>query len=229
LALNFRKLGEEAPERPQPRPWERPVWKQERPDGDRHSRALARHHARTLARQHSRQITDLRAASAAAETSAQIQIMTDEGDLVTISGRSEVEATYSSLRHRSRGPDGSMKLDARHKEISVDREFSLTVEGDLSKEELADIKRLLQRIGPALKGLASPDGTPFSFMVDGSDFESLAGFRLTLQRSVSLTHVHIRRSEETRARSLEARAPESPPKLSELFERAFQDRVSGLV
>jgi hypothetical protein len=169
----------------------------------------ARHpRTRALARHPTQQIDDLRATIASKETSAQIQIMTDEGDVVTISGSSEVEATYAALRHRSWGPDGSLNVNARYREISVEREFSLTVEGDLSDEELADIKRLLDRIGPALKGLASVDGTPFTFQVDGSDFESLAGFGITVKRSLDLVHLHIRRREATDAKVVTARAPE---------------------
>lgn len=149
--------------------------------------------------------------AASRETSAQLQIMTDEGDIVTISGSSEVEATYASLRQRSRGPDGSLKLSARYREISVERDFSFTVEGDLSEEELADIKRLLDHIGPALKGLASAGGAPFTFQVDGSDFESLAGFSMTVERSMNLTHLHVRRREATDAVALRAQDPEMMP------------------
>jgi len=102
----------------------------------------------------------IEATQIAANSQAQkdITIYTDEGDTVTLSFESEDQIYYSNYQGQSRDVQAfgfqnaaavqmqSVAVKQETIEIDSQRAFTITVEGDLSDQELEDIKSALQKI-----------------------------------------------------------------------------------
>ncbi len=81
-----------------------------------------------------------------------ITIVTAEGDKVTISASAMAELSYPT--YNGKGQTGqSSESTSSMAEIRTGQQFSLTVEGDLNKDELKDIRRALKTIMKATKDL----------------------------------------------------------------------------
>lgn len=113
------------------------------------------------------------AAAVSRETSAQLTVVTDEGDRVTPSSRTAVSAGVGVYDFR----DGGLAAHAETMQFSASREFALSVEGDLSKDELKDIRRVINGVEKVTRKFLKGD-------LDGAarkaaklgDLGSLAGF-----------------------------------------------------
>jgi hypothetical protein len=95
------------------------------------------------------------AVRASRTTEAELKIVTNEGDTVTLSLESETDlslATYSSL---VRGKGGSGRVKVNLATLSSRSGMGIHVEGDLSEEERADISHLLRNVGRALRSFFS--------------------------------------------------------------------------
>ena len=76
--------------------------------------------------------------------SADIQIVTEEGDTVTLSASRTAELSFAT--YNSNGQTSA--------ELRTGSEFSMSVEGDLSRRELKDIRRALRIIMKAAEDFA---------------------------------------------------------------------------
>jgi hypothetical protein len=166
--------------------------------------------ARGLALGHSKSFADLRAMTAMRGLSTDLTITTDEGDVVTLHAASSMEVSYASLRARERGPEGASRRSATAREVSLTREISMTVEGDLSEQELADIRRLVSRLEPVLAGFKPGEAQAFALRLDASEFDSLAGFQLTIERTAGMTRLHVRQRSWGQSPAHEARGIVKP-------------------
>lgn len=83
-------------------------------------------------------------AGAERQSSAELSIVTTEGDRVTLSANSGSLATYERYDSRGRLEDGETTRSGQFREFSSQNEFRITVEGDLNEAELADIRRILE-------------------------------------------------------------------------------------
>ncbi|MHC4267402.1 MAG: hypothetical protein ACYSTS_02950 [Planctomycetota bacterium] len=91
------------------------------------------------------------------QKSKNISILTSEGDVVTISSHEELHTGYYSYQDITSGNSNLSYQEGEQIELSVEKEFSLSVEGDLSKQEIKDIKKSLKLINRILNGYQSGD------------------------------------------------------------------------
>lgn len=75
--------------------------------------------------------------------SALIEIVTADGDTVTISASAVRAASVAAAAGQSDTPDGSASVAGGAYSTSSSQSLEITVEGSLEKDEIADIKRLL--------------------------------------------------------------------------------------
>lgn len=132
------------------------------------------------------------------ESGIELQIQTDEGDTVTISLHDETSMTAISYRTKSRGPEGRESLRLKANQITSTQEMSVTVEGSLNEAELADVKELMDRVKSAVESFFAGGGEEEALALastDGESLESLAGFRLDLERSETVTAIALRMRE----------------------------------
>ena len=88
-------------------------------------------------------------------TALNLSFLTAEGDRVSLSTRSETNASFST--YNVQGLAEGQAVDFRSQEVSrsIRSDFSLLVEGDLNEEELADIASFLQTAQNLLQELGS--------------------------------------------------------------------------
>ena len=89
--------------------------------------------------------------------SADIAISTAEGDTVTVSSGTRLDATFSSYEQLARTTNSAMLTQADALSLTAGRQFSISVEGNLNHREIQDIRRALHYIDKAAKELLSGD------------------------------------------------------------------------
>lgn len=95
--------------------------------------------------------------SAQRETSALIEIITDEGDTVTISAQSNMQTSFSSYTAQGQLTDGTFSASSQTLEFFSSYEISLSVDGDLNEDEREDIRQILNSIGKTIEELVKRD------------------------------------------------------------------------
>jgi len=125
------------------------------------------------------QITNL---SSYQQKDTDITIMTAEGDRVTLSTDSQRQAsylTYSSLVRRG----GAMaQLQGKSYSMEVNREFSITIEGNLSEEELQDIQKAIKTIDRIIhEALSGNTDHALAMTHDVSSMESISSFSASIE------------------------------------------------
>jgi hypothetical protein len=156
-----------------------------------------------------REAAALRASAITRESTTQLTIVTDEGDRVTLSLHTALAASSATYSFRGAGEGGAVAVDAAARQRSVSREASLVVEGDLSEDELHDIRRLIHDARGVAKRFLRGDvagALKRAARIDGGD--SLAGFALSVQRTETVTSVA---AAIQRAALPPAAAPAVPP------------------
>lgn len=137
-----------------------------------------------------------RVRSAQSETTYELTVRTEEGDLVTISAKavqSSQATDYSSL-YRDRDGVEATTYRSRQRESSF--EVSIEVEGNLSQEELADIRKLTGALSKAAKQVNRGDADGAlrtALRADNAD-DSIASFDFAYQ--------HSKQVEQTRSRQI---------------------------
>ncbi len=91
------------------------------------------------------------------QKSKNITINTSEGDVVTISSLEEFHTGYYSYRDIISGNGNVSLQESKQFEHSVEKTLTLAVEGDLSKQEIKDIKKSLKLVSKILSGYQSGD------------------------------------------------------------------------
>lgn len=127
-------------------------------------------------------------ASLDTRANTEISLVTADGDRVTLSASSALQATYSTYDYLGR--IGGQALAARNENLQVagSDAFSLTVDGELDQEELADIHKLLNALETAAADAFSGNGVPLTdSLADFGSLGSIESFNaiLSYSRTVS--------------------------------------------
>jgi hypothetical protein len=127
-----------------------------------------------------------------AQASADLTVVTDEGDTVTLSASSALQASHTTYDARGRVQGQRFAAHAANQEFTFADDVAFAVQGDLNAEELADIRSLVGNIEELATDFFSGD---FDFAglekLDFEHFDTLAGFNATLAftRKVSVAQV----------------------------------------
>jgi len=136
--------------------------------------------------------TRLNALSVSAEQSAEITILTDEGDSIMLSSREQAEADLLTYEHLSCTRNGYGRQDLQQLDFEAESEFTLAVQGNLSDQEMADIQALLKDLGGMLKafltGADENDASPEA-AVELERFETLCAVQADVEYRVSMTYL----------------------------------------
>lgn len=130
--------------------------------------------------------TSLAAGSVRQAVDGQLSLTTKEGDTVTISASAEASVTYAALRGRS--ADGRFAATATSLESS--RALTVEVQGELSDEEMAEIRKVVKAFFHELRDAFRGRGFDVADVGDAGDGAStLAGFSVHIEASRSVTVV----------------------------------------
>ncbi len=128
----------------------------------------------------------LRVLEASTRTQAQLNIVTADGDRVTLTARAEAGVGLADYRSLASGPGGTLAFEAQVAGFTASRSLEIVTVGDLSKEELHDIGRVVDRIKQVVKKFAKGD-LEGAFKKVGKAVErfgeasTLSGFNFTLE------------------------------------------------
>ncbi len=123
------------------------------------------------------------------QKSKNISIRTSEGDVVTLSSSEKFHTGYYSYQDVTSGNGNLSYQEGKQIEFSAEKAFSLSVEGDLSKQEIKDIKKSLKLIDKIIKGFQS--GNIEKVLKNVSKFEKLdtiAGLEAAMQQVSSVSY-----------------------------------------
>jgi len=138
--------------------------------------------------------TRLNALSVSAEQSAEITILTDEGDTVMLSSREQAEANLLTYEHLSCTRQGYNRQDLQQLDFEAESEFTLAVQGDLNDQEMADIQALLQDLGGMLKAFltgADENGDYPEAANAVGRFETLSAFQADFEYRVRMHYLNF--------------------------------------
>ena len=97
------------------------------------------------------QAEQTRAGSLSQKQGAELTITTDEGDTVTLSMASAVDATAGIYRSDTYGPGTAASTRTAFFEASSSRTLNLEINGDLNAAELEDIREAVAAIGSMIE------------------------------------------------------------------------------
>ncbi|MBF0395319.1 MAG: hypothetical protein HQK78_00955 [Desulfobacterales bacterium] len=124
------------------------------------------------------QITSL---SNESKQNTDITIMTSEGDKVTLS--SSMEASYSGYENISRSKAEFSKFQSQN--LSFSKSLAISVEGNLSEDELKDIQTAVKTIGKAFEDFLSGDVDKATDRVlKIGEMDSISSLEATLEQTI---------------------------------------------
>lgn len=134
--------------------------------------------------------------------SAEISLVTADGDKVTLSARTASLATYSTYDYLGRLNGQALAARAENVAIDSSSAFSLTVDGELDPQELADIHKLFDALqGAAADAFSGNSARVAESLTDFAGLDSIASFEAVLSYSRSAS------AEQTTTVATAAEAP----------------------
>ena len=122
---------------------------------------------------------------------AQLQVVTAEGDIVSLTAGSQQDLSLDRLEARVRTAAGRAVRQTESVAFSDTSSIALEVQGDLNEEELADIRQLLEDMDQMGASLLSGQLEPGALQLGGS-LASAEG-RLSVSEELSATRVRTGR------------------------------------
>lgn len=142
--------------------------------------------------------------SSCQQRNTDITIMTAEGDRVTLSADSERQVTYSTYSGLAGGLNTMAQFQGRGYSMEVNQGLSITIEGNLSKEEFQDIKKSIRMIDKIIReALSGNSDHALTIIQDVNSMESIAHFSASVEIQNALTF--------TQQAILETQTPDSEP------------------
>jgi hypothetical protein len=132
--------------------------------------------------------------------SADITIVTAEGDTVTLSSSKSAELSFATYSAQGQMGGSSGSISGMSAELHRTSEFSFTVDGDLNKEELRDIRSAIRTIQKAAKDvLKGHDEKAEARTAKLSNLNQIASIDADLEfnREVSVTQVSAQSNNTT--------------------------------
>jgi len=134
--------------------------------------------------------------SASSRRSTDISLVTAEGDKVTITAKSALQAEAVSYNYRGRLNGNEANLQGKSLQASSESSLVISVEGDLDKEEVADIKKLvakLEKLGA--DSFSQPLEDSLLQTLGFDDLDSLASFAAHLRYEQQFTAAQVVKAE----------------------------------
>jgi len=136
--------------------------------------------------------------SVSEEQQADFDIVTAEGDKVTLSSDYRAVATLATYEHLAFSDSGYRHIEAQMLDFQMGQDIAVTVEGDLNAQELADIKSLLSDLGAMFKEFLTSGGQPPPGVdEDFASFSSLKSVQAQFEYSASAGYLSARSIEMT--------------------------------
>ena len=130
--------------------------------------------------------------------SGRLSVTTAEGDTITLSAGLESDFRAVNYKAHAEGDGKTVGVEATYEEYSLKHEFGVTIEGDLSAEEIQDLEKLFRNVANIFgKYVSGQDDQALAKTAKlGEQFgalSSLSGLDLNVdvERSVTVLAAHI--------------------------------------
>ena len=128
-------------------------------------------------------------ASYAKSENADITIITDDGDRVTISSDRSMESSYSSYSGLLRSGSSSAKVEGYEYQSQLRSNFSMSIVGNLDSEEYDDIVSALKTIDSIMHGISSGDMDDLQSIAEKfGGLDSISGLSASIQVKESVRY-----------------------------------------
>jgi hypothetical protein len=152
----------------------------------------------SAATQASYQSSRLNWLSVSEEQQADVDIVTAEGDKVTLSSDYRAAVSLATYEHLALSDSGYRHSEAQMLDFQMEQDITVTVEGDLNLQELADIKALLSDLGAMFKKFLTSGGQePPGVDEDFSKLSSLKSVQAQFEYSASVAYLSAQSDEMT--------------------------------
>ncbi len=149
-------------------------------------------------------------ANVSSEQNLEVTIITDQKDIVTLSFDADFNSSYSTYDGLAKSESGYARISGRQFSYDVSIEQSVKVDGDLNKEELHDIRKVMKRIGRMMRKFLSGDISAVSEkaqkLLNNRDTLESVDAKLEFEKSVSVMR-------QTYAEAVNISSSDSPPKI----------------
>jgi hypothetical protein len=134
--------------------------------------------------------------SVSEEQQADFDIVTAEGDTVSLSSDYRAAASLATYEHLALSDSGYRHIEAQMLDFQMEQDIAVTVVGDLNPQELADIKALLADLGAMFKKFLTSGGVePPGVDEDFSRLTSLKSVQAQFEYSASLEYLSAQADE----------------------------------
>jgi hypothetical protein len=176
---------------------------------------------------------------ASTDTQSRLTILTEDGDRVTLSSHATTEIGYADYRYLGYQAGSQTDVHGQALTVSATRELSISVEGDLSRDELHDIRKLVHDLDKVVRdALRGRDDKAADRAARIGDLGSLAGFELVVnheERRATSVQTEDRQTDTAAALPADTTPAPSTPSaddglasLVERVNRALRDATRGL-
>jgi hypothetical protein len=162
----------------------------------------------------------LNLAAVSREQSADITIVTKEGDTVTLSADSSIEAAYATYDKKAQLKGAYSESMGRLTSATVEREISISVEGDINDQEKKEIKQVMREIFKMMKDFLTGrlDDTAVSAVKD-FELDTLANVEAKFEVKQVVLEVNHMSAEYMTDSRIPARESEDPGPMKRLIGR----------
>ena len=158
---------------------------------------------------------------------SEITITTADGDSVTLNTAFLFEAGFTAYAQSGEINGSIYNISASSASVNISKEFSLSVEGELDREEIRDIAKAIREVNKIMRRLLSGD-TEHALKRASKLYrlDSLTGIEATVEagKSVSVTEQVARSTTEPSA-STETPPPETAGEETASVEAASEEEI----
>lgn len=157
------------------------------------------------------QYSKLSRASIDVQSSADISLITADGDKVTLSANTALQASLQTYDFLGRTQGQTVAAHGQEFQLSTSSAFALSVEGSLDEGELKDIKKLIDTLSALGNGLVSGNGANgLQRIAQLSNLDSIASFEANFSYSKLITAVTASQLSATSAPQVQENPAASP-------------------
>ncbi len=123
-----------------------------------------------------------------------VTIFTDEGDKVTLSSGLLLQGSFATYNGKMQTDNGSMEITTKSLNLEFTRESILSIDGDLNKQELKDIRKAIRIIDHSIEKFLSGDvEKAVDKAIKVMNLETVSGFEasLEIERFISFAHLEL--------------------------------------
>lgn len=110
-----------------------------------------------------------------------LNLTTKQGDIVTLSAFSDMQSQYTTYSNLTKTDTAYSKTDMQTLNFNFSSAYEISVQGDLNKEEMDDINKIIKTLDLSMNHLINGDAeTALSQALELNGLETISGFEASM-------------------------------------------------